>query len=319
MPRSLSVPKSKLLSKSRSKSLNIQRLREDKKKKNASNKIKKFIKRVNDRYKGKMAVSRRNFYKAYQEQEQLQRNLYNRVHHTAKEVRANSRPMRNENYNLYLNLNEENAKLVDPEVYGVQLAVPENKHKTSKHYRSFAMVGQQNEGLLQMKIEQQIKLRFRYMMELTNLEHKLETTNPENEEEIEDLKLEIEVKQIDIEYVNEQLEKLYNPEPRHITTQKPVYIPEAQPLGRGISTYQEPFTSRLIINRMVGVNNNTINRIDKSGALVRPLNVRARHIGANREDIRREIHTFLRGRPLEDLTEEERAHIYYLRQLLLES
>lgn len=67
MPRSRSLTKSKSKSKTRTRSLNLERMRENKKKNNASNKIKKFIRHINNKFKGKKQISQRNFNRAYQE------------------------------------------------------------------------------------------------------------------------------------------------------------------------------------------------------------------------------------------------------------
>jgi hypothetical protein len=321
MPRSLSVnrvkrkSKHKSASKKRASSVNIERLREDKKKKNASNKIKRFIKRVNNKHKGKMALSRRSFNRLYAEQEQRRRNLYrNRI----VPIVANTRPMSEEEIQEHLNMDEMPTSNMIPynsNAFPLLVARPENKRKTVKSYRSVAMLVPPDEAFFQQKIDHNIRLIHIYKRDLFKLYDASEqTTNAELKEQIEVEILEIKE---EIEKLNREIERLEHPEPRQITTEKPVYVPEARCMGSEcVRAEEERDENRLAVNFMGAIDNNTVNRYEKNGALSHAANYRAAHIEIRRQKILRRINRILQGRTIEELTPEDRQLIEQLRQLL---
>ena len=216
MPRSLSVNRVKRKSKKRSVSLNLERARENKIKNNASNKIKKFIRRVNNKYKGKLQLSRRNFNRAYQEQEQRLHNLYrNRI----VPIPANTRPMTQEEIEMYSNIEEiptRNMISINTNAYPLLRARPENKRKTLKSYRSVAMLVPPDEEFIQMKIKYNLRLIDQYTFELFKLYDKSEmAANEETKEQIEDEILELKE---EIKKLNKEIERIEERKPFHITT-----------------------------------------------------------------------------------------------------
>lgn len=316
MPRSRSLSKGKNKSKSRTKSLNIERMRENKKKHNASNKIKRFIKSVNDKHKGKKQISQRNFNRAYQEQEQKRRNIYTR-RHIPLPFLGNSRPMNNNELELYAHLMENTSLPYYPEAKSVQLARPENKRKTEKYYTSVAMLVPQHEEYLRLRLDHANRIKKHYIREL----HELYAAGAEldqsvNNEATHELDLQIEEKRKDIEQINREIEQLENPPPLEILTQKPIHIPEARHIGRGNHAEEHRPGFRPAINLALGLNSRSINRYAKSGELVDPYHLRAEHVGRHREEIREEIDRLLRGRSIQDLNPDELYHFQYLRQLL---
>ena len=315
MPRSRSLSKSKSKTKSRTRSLNLHQLRENKQRHNASNKIKGFIRRVNNKHKGKLAISRRNFNRLYQEQEQERRELYRHRHIPYPFLRI-SRPMTENELELYENLKENTSVPYYSEAKVVPIAIPANNSKTVKHYRSTAMLVPQNEEVIQMRLEHAIRIKQKYTRELHELYMIGSELDQGNDEATSQLDLQIQEKKEDIEHINREIERLKNPEPHHITTQKPVHIPEARPLGRPNRALEFQPNSRLAINTALGINSNSIYRYAKSGGLVNPHNYRAEHLGRTREDITREIEILLRGRRLEDISEEEQYAVRYLMSLL---
>jgi len=317
MPRSRSLSKQINKTKSRTRSLNLQQLRENKQRHNASNKIKKFIKRVNNKHKGKLAISRRNFNKTYQEQEQARRELYRQRHIPYPFLRI-SRPMTENELELYGNLGVNTSAPYNTEAKVVQLAIPENKSKTVKHYRSNAMIVPQNEEVIQMRLEHAIRIKQKYTRELHELYMIGSELDQGNDEATKDLDLQIKEKKEDISRINREIERLENPEPHHITTQKPVHIPEARPLGKPKRALEFQPNSRLAINTAFGINSNSIYRYAKSGGLVNPNNYRAEHIGRSRADISQEIDNIMRGRTLDELAPEIQNHVRYLLSLLEE-
>jgi hypothetical protein len=313
MPRSKSLSKSKSKSKSRTRSLNIERMRENKKKHNASNKIKKFIRHVNNKHKGKRQISQRNFNRAYQEQEQSRQELYRR-RHIPLPFLGTSRPMSNEELNLYAHTIENTSLPYYPEAKTVPLARPENKRKTEKYYRSVAMLVPEHEEYLRLRLDHANRIKQLYIRELYALYAAGSELNQSvNNEETRDLDLQIEEKRRDIEQVNREIERLENPPLLEITTQKPVHIPEARHIGRGNHAAEHRPSFRPAINLALGLNSRSINRYAKSGALVDPYQLRAEHVGRTREEIQQEIDRIV---SIEQLSPEEMRHLQYLRQLL---
>ena len=319
MPRSRSVSKSKSksTSKSRAKSLNLNELRLNKKKHNASNKIKKFIRRVNNKDKGKRQISQRNFNRAYQEQEHARRDIYRR-RHIPLPFLGKSRPMNNGELHLYAHLMENTSLPYYPEAKTVPLARPENKSRTAKHYRSVAMLVPEHEEYLQLRLENANRIKQHYIRELHELYAIGSELNQGNDEATRDLDLQIEEKRKDIANINREIEQLENPPLVEITTQKPIHIPEARHIGRGNHAEEHRPGFRTAINLALGINSRSINRYAKSGALVDPYQLRAEHVGRRREEIQQEINRLLRGRNIEELSPEEMRHLQYLRQLLID-
>jgi len=315
MPRSRSVSMSKGKSKSRTRSLNIQRLREDKRKNNASNKIKRFIKRVNNKHKGKMAISRRNFNRVYAEQEQRRDNLYR---HSIVPILANTRPMSEEEMQQYLNMDEITTSNMIPynsNAYPLLVARPENKKKTVKSYRSLAMLVPPDEEFIQQKINHNLRLIHIYKRDLFKLYDASEqTANAESKDKIE---LEILQLKEEIEKLNREIERLEHPEPLQITTQKPVYVPEARCMGSEcVRGEEERDENRLAVNFMLGINNNTVNRYATNRTLIHDPNYRLGQLEVRRQQVLRRIDEILDGRTIEELTPEDRQLIEQLRQLL---
>ena len=315
MPRSLSVNRVKRKSKKRSVSLNLERARENKRKNNASNKIKKFIRRVNNKYKGKLQLSRRNFNRAYQEQEQRLHNLYrNRI----VPIPANTRPMTQEEIEMYSNIEEiptRNMISTNTNAYPLLRARPENKRKTLKSYRSLAMLVPPDEEFIQMKINYNLRLIDQYTFELFKLYDKSEmAANEESKQQIEDEILELKE---EIKKLNREIERIEQRKPFHITTQKPVYVPEARCLGSQCTLAEEERDeNRLAVNFMLGINNNTVNRYAPNGTLIHDPNYRLGHLEVRRQQVLQRIDEILHGRTLEELTPEESEQVEELRQLL---
>jgi len=315
MPRSLSVNRVKQKSKKRSVSLNLERARENKRKNNASNKIKKFIRRVNNKYKGKLQLSRRNFNRAYAEQEQRLHNLYrNRI----VPIPANTRPMTQEEIEMYSNIEEiptRNMISNNTNAYPLLRARPENKRKTLKSYRSLAMLVPPDEEFIQMKINYNLRLIDQYTFELFKLYDKSEmAANEESKEQIEDEILELKE---EIKKLNREIERIELRKPLHITTQKPVYVPEARCLGSHCALAEEERDeNRLAVNFMLGINNNTVNRYAPNGTLIYDPNYRLGQLEVRRQKVLRRIDEILDGRTLEELTPEESEQVNKLRQLL---
>ena len=315
MPRSLSVNRVKRKSKKRSVSLNLEGARENKRKNNASNKIKKFIRRVNNKYKGKLQLSRRNFNRAYQEQEQRIHNLYrNRI----VPIPANTRPMTQEEIEMYSNIEEiptRNMISTNTNAYPLLRARPENKRKTLKSYRSLAMLVPPDEEFIQMKINYDRRLIDQYTFELFKLYDKSEmAANEESKEQIEDEILELKE---EIKKLNREIERIEERKPFHITTQKPVYVPEARCLGSDCTLAEEERDeNRLAVNFMLGINNNTVNRYAPNGTLIHDPNYRLGQLEVRRQQVLRRIDEILHGRTLEELTPEESEQVEELRQLL---
>ena len=193
MPRSRSVNVVKQKSKKRSVSLNLERARENKRKHNASNKIKKFIRRVNNKHKGKLQLSRRNFNRAYQDQEQARQELY-RQRHIPVPYLGKSRVMTNNELDLYENLDENTSAPYYPEAAAVQLARPENKRKTVKNYRSVAMLVPPSEDYIRFALEQENRKRERLTRQLHQLYMEGFELNQGNDEATKELDLQIKEK-----------------------------------------------------------------------------------------------------------------------------
>ena len=317
MPRSLSVNrvKRKSSSKKRTSSVNMVELRNKKKQHNASNKIKRFIKRVNNKHKGKMAISRRNFNRVYAEQEQRRDNLYR---HRIVPILANTRPMSEAEIQEHLNMEELTTSNMIPynsNAYPLLVARPENKRKTVKSYRSVAMLVPPDEEFIQQKIDHNLRLIHIYKRDLFQLYYASEQSA--NEESKDKIELEIlEIKE-EIEKLNREIARLEHPDPIEITTQKPVYVPEARCMGSEcVRAEEERDENRLAVNFMLGINNNTVNRYATNRTLIHDPNYRLGQLEVRRQQVLRRINEILDGRTLEDLTPEESERILQLRQLL---
>jgi hypothetical protein len=317
MPRSLSVNrvKSKFPNKKRASSVNIVSLRNKKKQHNASNKIKQFIKRVNNKHKGKMTLSKRNFNRVYAEQEQRRYNLYrNRI----VPIVANTRPMSEEEIQEHLNIEELTTSNMVPynsNAYPLLVARPENKRKTVKSYRSVAMLLPPDKDFIQQKIDHNLRLIHIYKRDLFQL---YDASEQSANKDLKD-KIEVEILELkeEIQKLNREIERLENPDPREITTQKPVYIPEARCMGSEcVRAEEERDENRLAVNFMLGINNNTVNRYAKNRTLVHDPNYRLGQLEVRRQQVLRDIDEILDGRSIEELMPEERERVLKLRQLL---
>jgi len=317
MPRSLSVNrvKSKFPNKKRASSVNIVSLRNKKKQHNASNKIKQFIKRVNNKHKGKMTLSKRNFNRVYAEQEQRRYNLYrNRI----VPIVANTRPMSEEEIQEHLNIEELTTSNMVPynsNAYPLLVARPENKRKTVKSYRSVAMLLPPDKDFIQQKIDHNLRLIHIYKRDLFQL---YDASEQSANKDLKD-KIEVEILELkeEIQKLNREIERLENPDPREITTQKPVYIPEARCMGSEcVIAEEERDENRLAVNFMLGINNNTVNRYAKNRTLVHDPNYRLWQLEVRRQQVLRDIDEILDGRSIEELMPEERERVLKLRQLL---
>jgi hypothetical protein len=226
--------------------------------------------------------------------------------------------MSEEEINMYLNIDEiptRNMISYNTNAYSLLKARPENKRKTLKSYRSLAMLVPPDEEFIQVKISHNRRLIDQYTFELFKLYDESEqATNEETKEEIEVEILELKE---EIKKLNREIERIEERRPIHITTQKPVYVPEARCIGyECVRAEEERPESRLAVNFMIGINNNTVNRYSKNGKLYKEPNYRLGHLELRREQILQEIDEILDGRLIDQLNPEERERIYKLRRLL---